>query len=121
MIEFTADTIARLMQQHRSEILRMLAYRVSCPEAAQDIFQETFIRYTGYQEKIRSITRARLFSVLRPIWLPIIGLRCAIRRYSIASNNDSCKNGSRKIRQTVWPYKNHKRFGKKWEHSTRRK
>ena len=51
MIEFTADTIARLMQQHRSEILRMLAYRVSCPEAAQDIFQETFIRYTGYREK----------------------------------------------------------------------
>jgi RNA polymerase sigma-70 factor (ECF subfamily) len=29
----------------------MLAYRVSCPEAAQDICQETFIRYTGYQEK----------------------------------------------------------------------
>lgn len=40
-----------MMQRHRSELLRFLAQRVSCPDAAQDIFQETFIRYAGYREK----------------------------------------------------------------------
>ena len=51
MIEFTANTIALFMQQHRNELLRFLAQRVSCPEIAQDIFQETFIRFQGYPEK----------------------------------------------------------------------
>jgi RNA polymerase sigma-70 factor (ECF subfamily) len=60
MIEFTANTLACLMQQHRSELLRFLAQRVSCPETAQDIFQETFIRYNGYREK-NSIENPRAF------------------------------------------------------------
>ncbi len=51
MFDFTANTIACLMQQHRSELLRFLAQRVSCPETAQDIFQETFIRFNGYGQK----------------------------------------------------------------------
>jgi len=51
MIEFSADMIAAMMQRHRSELLRFLAQRVSCPDAAQDIFQENFIRYAGYRDK----------------------------------------------------------------------
>jgi len=51
MAEFTANTLAGLMQQHRSELLRFLTRRLSCPETAQDIFQETFIRYNGYRKK----------------------------------------------------------------------
>lgn len=60
MIEFTADTIACLMQQHRNELLRFLVRRVSCPEAAQDIFQETFLRFTSYCEK-NTIENPRAF------------------------------------------------------------
>lgn len=51
MFEFTADAIADLMHKHRRELLSYLAQRVSCSDTAQDIFQETFIRYAGYNGK----------------------------------------------------------------------
>lgn len=51
MIELSASDIADLMQKHRHELLRFLSRRISCAEAAQDIFQETFIRYAGYSDK----------------------------------------------------------------------
>lgn len=51
MLEFTANDIAALMQKHRCELLRFLSRRISCSETAQDIFQETFIRYAGYSGK----------------------------------------------------------------------
>ncbi len=51
MMECTADTIAYLMQQHRGELLRFLTRKVTCQETAQDIFQETFIRFACYREK----------------------------------------------------------------------
>lgn len=53
MLELTAADIADLMHKHRHELLRFLSQRISCTEAAQDIFQETFIRYAGYGGKDR--------------------------------------------------------------------
>ncbi|MDT4329095.1 RNA polymerase sigma factor [Methylomonas sp. MED-D] len=53
MLELTADDIADLMHKHRRELLRFLAQRIRCTDAAQDIFQETFIRYAGYGGKDR--------------------------------------------------------------------
>ena len=47
----SATDIAELMQKHRNELLRFLSQKVSCSEAAMDIFQDTFIRYTGYTNK----------------------------------------------------------------------
>lgn len=53
MLELTATDIADLMHKHRRELLGFLSQRISCTEAAQDIFQETFIRYAGYGGKDR--------------------------------------------------------------------
>lgn len=64
MLELTANDIAVLMQKHRHELLRFLARRVKCTEAAMDIFQDTFVRYAGYrnQEKIDN-PRAFIFKI----------------------------------------------------------
>lgn len=51
MLELTVTDIADLMHKHRHELLRFLSQRIRCAEAAQDIFQETFIRYAGYGGK----------------------------------------------------------------------
>lgn len=51
MLELTTADIADLMHKHRQELLRFLSQRLSCTETAQDIFQETFIRYAGYGGK----------------------------------------------------------------------
>lgn len=51
MLELTAVDIADLMHKHRRELLHFLSQRIRCTEAAQDIFQETFIRYAGYGAK----------------------------------------------------------------------
>ncbi|OAI01588.1 RNA polymerase sigma factor [Methylomonas methanica] len=51
MLELTATDIADLMHKHRRELLGFLSQRISCAETAQDIFQETFIRYAGYGSK----------------------------------------------------------------------
>jgi RNA polymerase sigma-70 factor (ECF subfamily) len=51
MLELTATDIADLMHKHRHELLGFLSQRISCTDAAQDIFQETFIRYAGYGSK----------------------------------------------------------------------
>jgi RNA polymerase sigma-70 factor (ECF subfamily) len=60
MHEFTADGIADLMQQHRNELMVFLSQRVKCDEDAQDILQETFIRYAEYSGKNR-VDNARAF------------------------------------------------------------
>lgn len=44
-----ADAITDLMHQHQGELLRFLTPRVDCPDDAEDIVQETFIRYAEYQ------------------------------------------------------------------------
>ena len=51
MLELTVNDIAGLMQTHRQELLRFLSQRTGCLDTAQDIFQETFLRYAGYQGK----------------------------------------------------------------------
>ncbi|AEG01265.1 RNA polymerase sigma factor [Methylomonas methanica] len=51
MVELTANDIADLMNQHRQELLRFLLLKVDCKDTAQDLFQETFIRYAGYNRK----------------------------------------------------------------------
>lgn len=60
MFEFTVDDIAGLMHKHRRELLRYLARQVGCSDTAQDIFQETFIRYAGYGNK-NTIDNPRAF------------------------------------------------------------
>lgn len=42
-----------LLAAHQDELLRFIVRKVNCPEAAQDIFQDTYIRYTNYPEKSR--------------------------------------------------------------------
>ncbi|MCQ8119896.1 RNA polymerase sigma factor [Methylomonas rosea] len=53
MLELSAADIADLMHKHRQELLGFLSQRTRCTDAAQDIFQETFIRYAGYDGKQR--------------------------------------------------------------------
>ncbi|OAI11460.1 RNA polymerase subunit sigma-24 [Methylomonas koyamae] len=53
MLELSAVDIANLMHKHRQELLHFLSQRTRCTDAAQDIFQETFIRYAGYGGKHR--------------------------------------------------------------------
>lgn len=60
MLDFTDTAIARLMQTHRRELLNYLTQKLNCNDAAQDIFQETFLRYAGYPEK-HSINNPRAF------------------------------------------------------------
>ncbi|MBD9359791.1 RNA polymerase sigma factor [Methylomonas fluvii] len=60
MLELTAADIADLMHKHRHELLRFLSQRISCTDTAQDIFQETFIRYAGYGGK-DSVENPRAF------------------------------------------------------------
>jgi len=50
-IEFTVNDIAVLMQRHRQELMGFLFQRIGCSDAAQDLFQETFLRYAGYGGK----------------------------------------------------------------------
>ena len=51
MLELSAFDIADLMHKHRHELLRFLSQRIRCSDTAEDIFQETFIRYVGYGGK----------------------------------------------------------------------
>lgn len=60
MIEFTTNDIATLMERYRNELLNYLAQKVSCKDTAQDIFQETFIRCAGYNQK-NTIDNPRAF------------------------------------------------------------
>lgn len=50
-LNLSADDIADLMNRHRQELLRFLLVKVNCSDTAQDLFQETFIRYANYREK----------------------------------------------------------------------
>ena len=40
-----------ILAAHQDELLRFIVRKVNCPETAQDIFQDTFVRYTNYPEK----------------------------------------------------------------------
>jgi RNA polymerase sigma-70 factor (ECF subfamily) len=51
MHKFSADIISDMMQQHHNELMRFVSQRVRCDEDAQDILQQTFIRYAEYSSK----------------------------------------------------------------------
>ncbi len=36
---------------HQDELLRFIFRKVNCPETAQDIFQDTYVRYSNYPKK----------------------------------------------------------------------
>ncbi|NOS74126.1 MAG: RNA polymerase sigma factor, partial [Methyloglobulus sp.] len=40
-----------ILDDHQDELLRFIVRKVNCPDTAQDIFQDTYIRYTNYPEK----------------------------------------------------------------------
>ncbi|NOS74874.1 MAG: RNA polymerase sigma factor [Methyloglobulus sp.] len=40
-----------ILQDHQDELLRFIFRKVNCPDTAQDIFQDTYVRYTNYPEK----------------------------------------------------------------------
>ncbi|NOU45336.1 MAG: RNA polymerase sigma factor [Methyloglobulus sp.] len=40
-----------ILDDHQDELLRFIFRKVNCPDTAQDIFQDTFVRYTNYPEK----------------------------------------------------------------------
>lgn len=42
-----------ILGAHQDELLRFIVRKVNCPDTAQDIFQDTYVRYTNYPEKNR--------------------------------------------------------------------
>ncbi|MBK8814220.1 MAG: RNA polymerase sigma factor [Methylococcaceae bacterium] len=40
-----------ILQDHQDELLRFIFRKVNCPDTAQDIFQDTYVRYTNYPGK----------------------------------------------------------------------
>jgi RNA polymerase sigma factor (sigma-70 family) len=40
-----------ILDDHQDELLRFIFRKVNCPDTAQDIFQDTYVRYTNYPEK----------------------------------------------------------------------
>jgi RNA polymerase sigma factor (sigma-70 family) len=40
-----------ILDDHQDELLRFIFRKVNCPGTAQDIFQDTYVRYTNYPEK----------------------------------------------------------------------
>ena len=40
-----------ILATHQEELLRFISRKVNCPDAAQDIFQDTYLRYANYPEK----------------------------------------------------------------------
>lgn len=44
-------SLAHILAIHQDELLRFIFRKVNCPDLAQDIFQDTFIRYTNYPQK----------------------------------------------------------------------
>jgi RNA polymerase sigma factor (sigma-70 family) len=40
-----------ILDAHQDELLRFIFRKVNCPDTAQDIFQDTYVRYTNYPEK----------------------------------------------------------------------
>jgi RNA polymerase sigma factor (sigma-70 family) len=87
MLGCTTSAIADLMQKHRSELLCFLSQRVCCVETAQDLFQETFIRYAGYGDKDR-IENPRAFIFRIAANLAIDHLRVRGRRIEVAQEDD---------------------------------
>lgn len=83
MLGCTTSAIADLMQKHRSELLRFLSQRVCCVDTAQDLFQETFIRYAGYSGKDR-IENPRAFIFRIAANLATDHLRGRARRIEVA-------------------------------------
>ncbi|MDD1619989.1 MAG: RNA polymerase sigma factor [Methylococcaceae bacterium] len=79
MIELAARDIADLMHKHRPELLKFLSQRTRCSETAQDIFQETFIRYSGYGAK-HKIDNPRAFIFRIAANLAVDHLRSCSRR-----------------------------------------
>jgi RNA polymerase sigma-70 factor (ECF subfamily) len=40
-----------ILAAHQDELLRFIVRKINCPETAQDILQDTYVRYTNYPEK----------------------------------------------------------------------
>ena len=102
-MEFSVDMIAAVMHRHRSELLRYLAQRVSCPDAAQDLFQETFIRYAGYREK-SAVENPRAFIFRIAANLATDYLRGRARQPQLAENEELSESfdlSSLSVEQTV--------------------
>ncbi|MEC4748532.1 sigma factor [Methylomicrobium sp. Wu6] len=77
-----------LCKKHRYELLRFLSYRVSYSETAQDLFQETFIRYAGYDGKT-SVENPRAFIFRIAANLATDYLRGRLRRSEAEQQEDS--------------------------------
>ena len=64
MHKFSAHIVSDMMQQHHNELMRFVSQRVRCDEDAQDILQQTFIRYAEYSGKNRvDNPRALIFRI----------------------------------------------------------
>lgn len=60
MFVFTLDEATRLLGQHSKEIKTFLHRRVGCPDTADDLLQELFIRLVNAQPA-REVTQPRAF------------------------------------------------------------
>jgi DNA-directed RNA polymerase specialized sigma24 family protein len=62
-----------ILDDHQDELLRFIFRKVNCPDTAQDIFQDTYVRYTNYPEKnkIEAMRHSDIFIVLL-LWVEIV-------------------------------------------------
>ncbi|MEQ1557772.1 MAG: sigma-70 family RNA polymerase sigma factor [Methyloglobulus sp.] len=49
MLGFTPDAAATLIERHRQELLRHLLRRVACPDTANDLLHDTYLRLVNYR------------------------------------------------------------------------
>ncbi len=49
MLGFTPDDASTLIEQHRQELFRHLLRRVTCPDTANDLLQDVFLRLVNYR------------------------------------------------------------------------
>lgn len=49
MLVFTPDDASTLIEQHRQELFRHLLRRVTCPDTANDLLQDVFLRLVNYR------------------------------------------------------------------------
>lgn len=102
MVELSSNEIAKLMQQHRHELLRFLVQRVSCVDTAEDIFQETFIRYAEYKAKHTiENPRAFIFKIAANLAIDYVRSRSRHAEQNIEETQEQDEPLSLSVEQTV--------------------
>lgn len=63
MLGFTPDDAATLIEQHRQELFRHLLRRVNCPDIANDLLQDVFLRLVNRSSEPVGNPRAFVYHI----------------------------------------------------------